>query len=359
MVRQSRGRSYIKAGLFKNLTAVEVFDLSNSTWLISGTILLHKPKLKILRLAHTDISVLPTALQNLNLDILDVRSSKIASFSNSNISYLRSTKVRTLYASGNPFDCSSCDIQPFLDWFSASDKIGDARAAYTCVINGTRIDTVKLSYCDNDVTLMLSVPLSSLLLCVVLGYLAHKYRWNIRYVRYIMMLGHYERREEDLESDPGIEYDAYVSYGDEYYSFVKDHLVPTLEEPDDRAEAFRLSLNARDFMPNEPLVDSITEYINKSRKTLILLSNDYIDDNMNLFEYVLARSMVEDRKDVIVLLIMEPIAHRMRDMPKSLNELLKRGVAIKWTTNPQGQQLFWKQIRRALKTPSRIRSTQV
>ena len=146
------------------------------------------------------------------------------------------------------------------------------------------IDTVKLSYCDNDVTLMLSVPLSSLLLCVVLGYLAHTYRWNIRYVRYIMMLWHYEKREEGLESDPGIEYDAYVSYGDEYYSFVKDHLVPTLEEPDYRAEAFRLSLNARDFMPNEPLVDSITEYINKSRKMLILLSNDYIDDNMNLFE---------------------------------------------------------------------------
>ena len=144
MVRQSRGRSYIKAGLFKNLTALEVLDLSNSTWLISGTILLHKPKLNILRLAHTDISVLPTALQNLNLDILDVRSSKIASFSNSNISYLRSTKVRTFYASGNPFNCSSCDIQPFLDWFiSASDKIGDVRAAYTCVINGTRIDTVK------------------------------------------------------------------------------------------------------------------------------------------------------------------------------------------------------------------------
>ena len=361
VVGRCRTCSYINTGLFSNLTALEVLDLSNSSWVIPETILENKPKLNILRLAHTDLSVLPTALQNLNLKILDVRSSKIASFSKSNITYLSSKKVRTVYASGNPFDCSSCDIQPFLDWFNLSDNIGDDRAAYTCVINGTRIDTVALLDCDVGVNmvLLLSVPLSSLLLFVVLGYLAYQYRWNIRYLGYIMRLRYYERREEDMESDLDIEYDAYVSHGDDYYTFVKDHLVPTLEVPDDGVDAYKLAVSAREFMPNEPLVDSITEYINKSRKTLILLSNDYIDDNMNLFEYVLARSMVEDRKDVIVLLTMEPIAHRMRDMPKSLNELLKRDLAIKWTTNPQGQQLFWKQIRRALKTPSRIRSTQV
>ena len=134
--------------------------------------------------------------------------------------------------------------------------------------------------------------------------------------------------------------------------------MPHLEGNDADGDGFRMALDVREFILGVPIVENIVNYINKSRKTLILLNNNFIDSQWTMFEYEMSRSKLADRRDVIIVLILEPIGHRMSELPKSLNELLKKKIYIEWTTNAMGQQLFWKKIRRALQKPSHIRYTQ-
>ena len=342
---------------FKYLEILEMLDLSGNVDItLSRAAFSNNHKLKVLRLSHIPkLNQIPEAAMMLHLEILDVSSCGIPWFSKADMKYLESYKVSTLYASDNPFFCS-CDLQPFIEWFKHTPKISEDRYLYTCS-SGTHLDDVELFDCHHLVVI-LSVTLSVILLCAVLCVVAYRRRWTLRWMWYLIRLKRYQQMEEAMENDPDIEYDAFVSYSNHDYRFVLNHLMPHLEGDEAEDERFRLALDFREFTPGIPIVDNIVNYINKSRKTLIMLSNNFINSNWTMFEYEMSRSKLAERKNVVIILIMEPIGHRMSELPKSLNELLKKKLYIEWTTDPRGQQLFWKKLRRALQRPSRIRYTE-
>ena len=301
---------------FKYLEILEMLDLSGNVDItLSRAAFSNNRKLKVLRLSHvTKLNQIPEAAMMLHLEILDVSSCGIPWFSKADMKYLESNRVSTLYASDNPFYCS-CDLQPFIEWFKHTPKIrDDRRYLYTCA-SGTHLDDVELFDCHHLV-LILSVTLSMILLCAVLGVVAYRRRWTLRWMWYLIRLKRYQQMEEAMENDPDIEYDAFVSYSNHDYRFVLNHLMPHLEGDEAEDERFRLALDFREFIPGIPIVDNIVNYINKSRKTLIMLSNNFINSNWTMFEYELSRSKLAERKDVIIILIMEPIGHRMSELPQ-------------------------------------------
>ena len=244
----------------------------------------------------------------------------------------------------------SCDLKLFIDWFKKTHVIADDKSHYLCawprVPIVQRVDRVDLGDC-NHLVLIITVPSGITVLCAVLALVAFHYRWQLRCMWYNLKLKLKYQQLENEEDDPDIDFDAFISYSSLDYRFVLNQLISNLEENDDE-EHFKLAVDFREFELGAPIVENIVEFINRSRKTIVLLSNNFIDSNWTMFEYHMACSKLSERHDVIILILLEPISHRISQLPGSLKRMLKNNIYIEWTTNTEGQVLFWKKLRRAL-----------
>ena len=85
------------------------------------------------------------------------------------------------------------------------------------------------------------------------------------------------------------EYDAFVSYGHGDSHWVLHELRPYLE---DHEPHFRLCIHERDFLAGPTVVNNISAAINASRRTIVILSNSFLQSHWCRFEFKLAHSKV-------------------------------------------------------------------
>ena len=78
------------------------------------------------------------------------------------------------------------------------------------------------------------------------------------------------------------EFDAFVSYSNADFKWVCEELVPRLEN---RQRPFRLCVHERDFLGGADVVANIIASIDSSRRTLIVLSNTYVQSEWCRFEF--------------------------------------------------------------------------
>ena len=90
------------------------------------------------------------------------------------------------------------------------------------------------------------------------------------------------------KDEEGFRYDAYVSYVDQEPdgTWVWDMLVPRLEEG-----GLRLAVSGAVEQPGVARVVSIERGIGQAKRTVVVLSENYLADNMADFENVLAQTM--------------------------------------------------------------------
>ncbi|KAM9032325.1 interleukin-18 receptor 1 isoform X1 [Sarcophilus harrisii] len=154
------------------------------------------------------------------------------------------------------------------------------------------------------------------------------------------------RRDETLTD--GKEYDAFVSYlkdcrpdnGDEH-KFALEILPGALE----KHFGYKLCIFERDIIPGGAIVDDIDSLIKKSRRLIIVLSENYMSDKVRYeLESGLHEALVE-RKIKIILIEFTPISN-FTFLPQSL-KLLKSHRILKWKADkslPYNSR-FWKNLR--------------
>jgi hypothetical protein len=88
--------------------------------------------------------------------------------------------------------------------------------------------------------------------------------------------------------DDGFRYDAYLSYVDRApdSTWVWETLIPRLER-----EGLRLAVSGASPDPGVPLVVGIERGIRQAKRTLVILSRAYLEDNLADFENVLAQTL--------------------------------------------------------------------
>ncbi|XP_069733089.1 interleukin-18 receptor 1 isoform X2 [Phaenicophaeus curvirostris] len=154
-------------------------------------------------------------------------------------------------------------------------------------------------------------------------------------------------RRDDTAED-GKEYDAFVSY-------LKDCVSPTEEERDfalkilpmvlEENFGYKLCIFERDVSPGGAVVDDIHSFIDKSRRLIIILSQNYISDRA-IYELGsgLHKALVE-RKTKIILIEYMPISD-YNLLPESLSLLPSKRV-VKWKKDKSlpVNSRFWKNLR--------------
>eukprot|EP00075_Anas_platyrhynchos_P004079 XP_012949277.2 interleukin-18 receptor 1 [Anas platyrhynchos] len=154
-------------------------------------------------------------------------------------------------------------------------------------------------------------------------------------------------RRDDTAGD-GKEYDAFVSYlkdcastSEEEREFALKILPMILEEN----FGYKLCIFERDVSPGGAVVDDIHSFIDKSRRLIIVLSQNYISDTaIYELESGLHKALVE-RKTKIILIEYMPISD-YNFLPESLSLLPSKRV-VKWKKDqslPMNSR-FWKNLR--------------
>ncbi|XP_056635360.1 toll-like receptor 6 [Diorhabda sublineata] len=134
-------------------------------------------------------------------------------------------------------------------------------------------------------------------------------------------------------------FDAYVSYSVKDEAFVSQVLAPGLESGD---PGYRLCLHYRDFNVSAYVADTIIEAVESSRRTIIVLSKNFIHNEWCRFEFKSAlHEVLKDRRRRLIFVVTGELPQR--DLDPDLRLYLKTNTVIEW-----GDRQFWQKLQFAM-----------
>ncbi|NXH30978.1 TLR21 protein, partial [Myiagra hebetior] len=325
---------------------LEVLDVSANNLKEFG---LQLPFLKELYLSKNQLKALPGAAPVPNLVALSVRRNKLNSFSKEEFESFK--RMEQLDASDNNFICS-CE---FLSFIHHEAGIGQVLVGwpdeYVCdsplAVRGAQVGAVHLSLmeCHRSLVVSLICVLMFLviLLLVVVGYKYHVV-WYVR-----MTWAWLQAKRKPKRAPPkDVCYDAFVSYSENDSDWVENTMVRELEQA---CPPFRLCLHKRDFVPGKWIVDNIIDSIEKSCKTLFVLSEHFVQSEWCKYELDFSHfRLFDENNDAAILVLLEPI--QSKAIPKrfcKLRKIMNTKTYLEWPAGEEQQQVFWENLKGALK----------
>uniref|UniRef100_A0A8C5KNU7 Toll-like receptor 9 n=1 Tax=Jaculus jaculus TaxID=51337 RepID=A0A8C5KNU7_JACJA len=196
-----------------------------------------------------------------------------------------------------------------------------------------------------------AISLTVLTLGLVIPTLQHLCGWDAWYCFHLILAWLPLKGRRRAHALP---YDAFVVFDKAQGSvadWVYNELRVRLEERRGR-RALRLCLEDRDWLPGKTLFENLWASIYGSRKTLFVLAHTDRVSGLLRTSFLLAQQrLLEDRKDVVVLVILRRDAHRSRYV--RLRQRLCRRSVLFWPHQPSGQGSFWAQLSTALTRDNR------
>ena len=346
----------VEVFFFINAPKLAYLDLTgNSIKKIGSEIANKYPDLIYLNVQDNDLTSL-SGLEHLTfLQNLKAGSNKITGTAPCLLSGARS--LQTLDLNNNPFQCT-CKIEHFKKWIKSDKKTWlQPGELYVCAtpdnLKGISITAVELD-CRSKTIFYLSVTIPSVLCLRAVLISVYQYRWHIKYRLFLLYRNYHQfpNNDEDFEMLQ-LQYHAYVAYNEnsaEDDAWVLDELQPNMEEG---LEPLRLCIKSRDFTPGHFLLDSIDKSIHQSRKTILVLSPNFVASEWCYHEMQMAQMrLLDDNLDVVVLVLLDAIPENK--MTLSLRQLLCKKEYLKWPKNKVGQRLFWQRLRQEIKGPVHV-----
>ncbi|NXL12833.1 TLR22 protein, partial [Mesembrinibis cayennensis] len=317
---------------------LEVLDVSANNLKEFG---LQLPFLKELYLAKNQLKTLPGAAPIPNLVAMSVRRNKLNSFSREEFESFK--KMELLDASDNNFICS-CEFLSFIQ-----HQAGIAQVLvgwpdkYICdsplAVRGAQVGAVHLSLMECHRSLLVSL-ICALVFLVILVLVAVGYKYHA--VWYLRMTWAWLRAKRKPKRAPpkDICYDAFVSYSENDSDWVENVMVRELEQA---CPPFRLCLHKRDFVPGKWIVDNIIDCIEKSHKTLFVLSEHFVQSEWCKYELDFSHfRLFDENNDAAILVLLEPI--QSKAIPKRfcrLRKIMNTKTYLEWPLEEEQQEMFW------------------
>ncbi|ELU00360.1 hypothetical protein CAPTEDRAFT_145791 [Capitella teleta] len=146
------------------------------------------------------------------------------------------------------------------------------------------------------------------------------------------------------KDDSQYDYDAFVAYDYNDYSWIRHSLLVEMEQ----GRGFKLCIHHRDFPAGEILEEIIVDRIQKSRKTILVLTSEFVRSQWCDFEVSMARSqMFQSGRDIIIAVILRPLPFNC--INKTLHNILKTKLYLEWEPRDEhAKELFWAKLDDAL-----------
>jgi hypothetical protein len=159
------------------------------------------------------------------------------------------------------------------------------------------------------------------------------------YSKYGIRLFHRNSDKTISISDRDKIFDAFISYSSKDEAWVAEELAPILERGD---PSYKLCLHYRDFPVGSYIADTIVQAVESSRRTIMVLSENFIRSEWCRFEFKSAHHQVlRDRRRRLIVVLLGEIPHR--ELDPDIRLYLKTNTYLQW-----GDKLFWEKLRYAL-----------
>ncbi|XP_078069179.1 toll-like receptor 2 type-2 [Mustelus asterias] len=322
---------------------VEVLDLSNNA--------LHRfdvnlPLLKELNVSNNKFKRLPSDGYLPKMEILKISNNKLTSLTGVEIKAFKN--LRFLEAGKNNYICS-CEFLFYMN-HDITVQLLNQKENYICdsplFLRGMLIQNTKRSFFDCHTTLSLALLCVGICLAVgIVGMMCYKYH-GIWYIQMTWAWLKAKRKPKKVRNND-ICYDAFVSYSAMDSEWVENFLVRELEGAH---PPLTLCLHKRDFIPGKWIIDNIIESIEKSRKTLFVLSQHFVQSEWCKYEldYIHFR-LFDENDDTAILVLLESIPKET--IPQrfcKLRKLMNTKTYLEWPQEEVEQQIFWFNLRVAL-----------
>ncbi|GJQ74438.1 Tl [Trypoxylus dichotomus] len=249
----------------------------------------------------------------------------------------RSTTLKQMFLNENPWKCD-CEMVHFAKTLRLHlrKKINNT---LTCKDGSALMDLDEATACGLEgsyvvliVILSVIMLFSIILIILYIHFGSHVKIWLYNHKLLLSIIN-------EKDADKNMTYDAFISYSHKDEEFVAKHLLPELEHH----EKYKLCLHERDWIVGEYIPKQIEDSVQNSRRTIIVLSKNFLaSDWANMeFERAHSKSLLDERNRLIVILY-EDID--MNDISnKELKMYLNTKTYIKW-----GDPWFWKKLKQAM-----------
>lgn len=262
-------------------------------------------------------------------------------------------RLKNVQLGHNPWTCNCQYLETYYEWLRDASSIVKDIGSIQCRYNqsaGPYLVEFNVSSCSNYsaityfqavfqadymplviiMPILLIIILTTILICI--------YRRELKiwlYNKYGIRL--FERNNFQPESEKL--FDAFVSYSKKDEQFVSQFLAPELECG---SPGYRLCLRYRDLPMSGYVAEAITEAIECSHRTIIVLSEQFLKSEWCRFELKSAhRESQLNRKHKLVVVVMDKMSFKVIDPDAKM--CFRSAPVIRW-----GDKRFWEKLKYAM-----------
>lgn len=271
------------------------------------------PYIEVLKLDHNHLKLLHS-------DVLDTLNN--------------STNFSELTLENNKWSCgcSALDLQNFIKSHFKKFK----RIDVICEEEKIPLIDIK-EICKSRITIFaqILIPLLALFsILAIMSALYFRYKQEVKIWLFSNNLCMWFVTEEELDKDKT--YDVFLSFSHKDEDFAFENLIPILEK------SFKLCIHSRDWLAGETINKQIFDSVQNSRRTVILLSNNFLESAWGQLEFLMAhkQSLEERRPTVIVIKFGELNSDKISN---EIQGYMQTNTYVEW-----GKPWFWKKLLYAL-----------
>ncbi|KAM4049725.1 toll-like receptor 1 isoform 1-T2 [Anomaloglossus baeobatrachus] len=336
-------------------TYLEVLDVSNNQLSSVGEEVNHLKSLKELYLSSNQLSHIPDcSYLSKNLIYLSIDENLIYSPSKEHLT--KCQNVKQIVLGKNKYQCN-CELQEFISSAeSLYENLVGWPQSFMCEhpqeLRGVMLKNFRPSKLSCNIFILVGVIVGTMaVLFIFMLFLCKHFDlpWYIRMIFQWLRRKYRIRNVHNDEAIMGKRFHAFISYSQEDNEWVKKLLIPNLEKSD---QAIKLCHHERDFIPGKTIVENIINCIEKSFKSIFVLSPNFIQSEWCHYElYFAQHSLFGKNSDNLILILLDPIPqYLIPNKYSKLKAIMKQRTYMEWPKEKRKHGLFWANLREAIQT---------
>ncbi|NWV60980.1 TLR5 protein, partial [Malurus elegans] len=291
-------------------------------------------------LSHLSPGLFPQSLTNLNLSGNQLLSPEPEVFMTLSI----------LDITHNNYICD-CSLKSLLVWLNSTNVTlagspSDRYCAYPPAFEGVPLSYLTYDDCDEDElqqTLRFSLFIFfsvTLLLFLVAGVIFSRCR-GICFVWYKTITKRVIDSQPRVADKGEYKYDAYLCYSKNDFEWVQNSLLKRLDSQYFDKNRFTLCFEERDFLPGEEHINNIRDAIWNSRKTICIVTRQFLKDGwcVEAFNFAQSRYFC-DLEDVLIVVVVGSLSQYELMKHKPIRNFLQRSQCLWWPEDFQDVDWF-------------------
>ncbi|ETE68025.1 Toll-like receptor 6, partial [Ophiophagus hannah] len=308
--------------------------------------------LKELNLASNRLNAFPGCGHFRNLQVLNVeRNFVLDQFSEF---FQTCQNIRRLKGGNNPFRCH-CELRQLIHLQKQeSVALIGWPDVYMCEypsdLRGTLLKDFHISELECNVALLITVILVvTLFVIAVVAFLCVHFDvpWYLKMICRWSQVKHRLWKNKLEEISESIQYHAFVSYSEHDANWVKSELIPNLEK---EGGSLRICQHERNFIAGKSIVENIIDCIEKSYKSIFVLSPNFVQSEWCHYElYFAHHKLFSENADGLILILLESIpTYIVPARYYKLKALMAKRTYLEWPKDKRKHAFFWTNLRAAL-----------